>query len=212
MFCGARPTLWSGDCIPFVDPALPAPDAPLSWLMCAAAPILEAMADWPEDPSGANVRLADLASADHVIISPDRTEDVILRDSKRALTLRLRGARASMGPVAVNFLVCATPHAAQTAPIIASASKLLFRPEHAPDHSHQRRLLREALIALDAQCMRASYREAATLIFGAERTAAAWSSGSTWLKERMRRALAKGRALRDGGYQKLLAGGCRSDH
>jgi hypothetical protein len=44
---------------------------------------------------------------------------------------------------------------------------------------------------------------------GRERVREAWSGRGGWLKERMRRAVAIGEKLRDGGYRRALEGSCR---
>ncbi len=64
--------------------------------------------------------------------------------------------------------------------------------------------LRDALIALDGRRAHATYRDIATVIFGAERTGEAWRSASTALKDRIRRALKRGLELVAGGYRELL--------
>jgi hypothetical protein len=75
--------------------------------------------------------------------------------------------------------------------------------------SRDRLLLRDALVALDGRRASANHREVAELIFGMERVREAWSGRGGWLKERMRRALATGEKLRDGGYLRVLEGSCR---
>ena len=65
--------------------------------------------------------------------------------------------------------------------------------------------MRDALIAVDASAAGASYRGIAVAIIGRQRTAAEWNNSSRSFKERMRRVLAKGRRLRDGGYLQLIS-------
>jgi len=64
-------------------------------------------------------------------------------------------------------------------------------------------------VALDGRRSGVSHRDVATVIFGIEHVREAWSGGGGWLKERMRRALAAGEELRDGGYRRALEGSCR---
>jgi hypothetical protein len=169
------------------------------------APIVEAMSDRSVDLYARAISIADLSSAGHVIVGPGGEEDVLLRDSCQAVTMRLYGSRASAAPVNAKFLFPTASDARRTAPTMITAADLLFRPRHRIDRSGKRLLLRDALVAIDADCAGASYRETAALIFGDEYTRAQWLPGrSTWLKERMRHARAKGEALRDGGYCKLL--------
>jgi hypothetical protein len=64
--------------------------------------------------------------------------------------------------------------------------------------------LRQALLALDGSLAGASYRQIATTIFGEDRVSEEWSAASRFLKERIRRLVAKGHALMNGGYRDLL--------
>jgi hypothetical protein len=75
--------------------------------------------------------------------------------------------------------------------------------------SRDRLLFRDALIALDGRRVGASHRDTAEVICGIKRVREDWSSRGGWLKERMRRALARGEELRDGGYRRALEGACR---
>ncbi len=65
--------------------------------------------------------------------------------------------------------------------------------------------LRDALIALDGAQAGATYREIARILVGEERAAADWRA-NTALKDRVRRALARGQEMRDGGYRALPNG------
>ncbi len=203
----------NGAFIPFVDPALPAPQAPVHWSNSAAAPLLDALTGRPHHGAPADLSIARLTSARHVVIGPAGEESVILRDADKALTLRFHGSRASRAPVTTTFQLPGIPEPSTVAAALASLADLVLRPNHNP---HQDRhpllvrqardplLLREALVALDGRRIGASYRDMAAVIFGAEDARAAWSSKSRWMKDRMHRALAKGEQLRDGGYRMLL--------
>ena len=155
------------------------------------------------------IELAQLSSAGHVVIGPAGEEYVVLRDSRSSLTLRLHGSRASIGPIAATFLIVANEHARRTVAAVPDATDLLFQAQHTTSRTRERLLLRDALIALDAQCAGASLRQTACLIHGPDVVRRAWRADGGWLKERMRRARAKGVQLRDGGYRQLLQQGCR---
>ena len=64
--------------------------------------------------------------------------------------------------------------------------------------------MRDALVALDASHLGATYRETAAVIYGADRARSAWASSNTAMKERMRHVLGRARELCDGGYRTLL--------
>ena len=70
-------------------------------------------------------------------------------------------------------------------------------------------LLRDALIAVDGRDAGASHREVAEVSVGRKRVREEWSARGGWLKERMRRALAVGEALCDGGHWKYIERACR---
>jgi hypothetical protein len=188
----------------FVDPALPAPQSPVCWLAAAAAPVLEAIADRTPDDNCPDLCVRTLTSARHVVIGPAREQYVLLRDAETALTLRLHGSRASLAPVRTSILFHGLPNPNLVAKALSTLAGLVMCPTHDPHVSRDFLFLRDALIALDGLCMGASYREMAAVVYGYQEARAAWSSGSRWMKDRMCRALAKGKQLRDGGYHKLL--------
>lgn len=198
-----------GASTPFVDPALPAPKACVSWLTSPAAPLLEALCDRPTAGMLADLSLPNLRCEASVIIGPAQEESVILRDSDRSLTLRLHGSRASLAPVATTFLIDGVPNPSTVAANFGTLDVLLRSPRSRLHRSRDRLLFRDAAVALDGRDAGASHREVAEVIFGITRVRAGWSARGGWLKERMRRALAKGRELRDRGYRRALDGACR---
>ena len=66
------------------------------------------------------------------------------------------------------------------------------------------RRLSLVLAALDLRCAGASDREIAVALFGRERVEADWSDPGEHLRDRVRRAVRRGRALMNGGYRRLL--------
>lgn len=128
-----------------------------------------------------------------------------MSDSNHALTLRSRGTRVSRGPIDVVVKLEGVPNAAAILQSLTKFERLVRHPEQAVDRSLWRILRRDALAALDGKCLGASYRDVATVLYGADATRrGVWSSANNPLKEHMRRALAMGRYLRDGGYRELL--------
>jgi len=140
-----------------------------------------------------------------MIVGPNGQEHVVLRDAERAMILRVEGARACLGPVDVTFLIEGVPNAITVATRFGMLNDLIVSPRLSAQRSRTRVFMRDALVALDARQLGATYRETAAVIHGAQRPRAAWSSTSTAMKERMRHLLARGRALRDGAYRSLLA-------
>lgn len=171
-------------------------------------PLLDAVARRAIRDSAADLSLAHLASAGPVILGPAGEQIVILRDSTMAATLRCQGSRVAKAPVNLTVLsrLTSPDDNAKAATVLAD---LLLRHRRDIDCTRGRLLLRDALAALDGKCLGASYRDIATVIYGAERVRPVWSSRSRWMKDRMCRALARGEELRDGGYRELLEPGCR---
>jgi len=188
---------------------LPAPQASPCWLTSAAAPILEAVCDRSWSGTSFELAVPDLRCARSVIIGPGRAQHVVLGDSERVLTLKLEGSRAALGPVGTTFLLRRIPDPARLASDFATLDALLHMPRSRARGSRNREVLRNALVALDGRHLGASHRDIAEVILGRERVREDWSGRGGWLKERMRRAVAIGERLRDGGYRRALEGSCR---
>jgi len=125
------------------------------------------------------------------------------------VTLRCRGCSLAKAPANLT-LVSELSAPDDYIQAVASLADLLLRPAIEPEYSRTRLIFRDALIALDGKCLGASYREIATIIYGQKRVLADWVGTSRWMKDRIRRAHAKGEELRDGGFRDLLKLGCRS--
>lgn len=69
------------------------------------------------------------------------------------------------------------------------------------------RRLRQILQALDGSLAGLSQREIGQSLFGAIRVQRDWTDPSGCLRDRTRRAIARGRMLMGGGYRSLLKGG-----
>lgn len=194
---------------PFVDPALIAPDAPISWLAGAGTALLDALSRRAPTRTPADLILADLPSIRHVVIGPDGLEDLLIRTSEQSLTIRLTGHRASRAPVRLTFLVRGLSEVRETAALLASLPDLMTIRPRWLKRTRDQELMRDAFIALDGRSAGANHRETAEVTVGVKRVREEWSGRGGWLKERMRRALAKGEALRDGGYWRLVEQACR---
>ncbi len=189
---------------PFVDPALPAPDAPVCWLPETGAAGIDALSYRPPTGVAADLVLPEMLCIRHILMSGDGVEIVQVRTTDRFVTLRLHGRRAASGPVALTLLISGLAEARSAASILTSLADLPNLALRWTKRSRRQFLMRDALIALDGHAVGASYREIAIAIVGPQQARAAWDSPSRALKERMRRALAKGESLRDGDYRTLI--------
>jgi len=201
---GAIDTPPGGASALFVDPALSAPDAPISWLDTAGAAVLDARSSLAAPRVLPDIVLTQLPSVTHVVLGPADTEQLLIRTSDCAVTLRLHGAHAADGPVRLTFQVPGLSRAQGLGTLLAELPDLLAATPRRSKRSRRQFLLRDALIVLDGRGAGASYREIACVIYGTERARTAWNSLSRSLKDRLHRAFNIGKALRDGGYRTLI--------
>src|SRR5215813_5501044 len=135
---------------PFVDPALPAPEASLCWLTSSASPILEALC-CRAPRSAFDLAIANHRSAKSVMVGPGREEHVFFGDSEQTFALHLQGSRASLGPVCTTFLLRGIPDPMVLASDFLRVDVLLRAPQSRTRRSRHRFLLRDALVALDGR-------------------------------------------------------------
>jgi hypothetical protein len=199
----------AGACIPFVDPALVAPEAPIHWLTDPGTAVLDAVARRPRSGLPPAFALTEQLCIRHIVIGPDGVEHLLMRTSNRSLTIRLTGHRVSRAPVCLTFMISAQSKLRETAAILATYPDLLTKRPRWEKRTSEQILTRDAFIAFDGREAGANHREVAEVIHGVKRVREEWSGRGGWMKERMRRALAKGQALCHGGYRKLLEHACR---
>lgn len=84
---------------------------------------------------------------------------------------------------------------------LLSSGRLL--PRYFSPESRGRRLT-AVLRALDGALQSFSHREIATALYGRKRIEADWNNPGEHLRDSIRRAIVRGRALMNGGYRRLL--------
>ena len=193
---------WGLSC--FVDPASRAPEAPIDWIEDLGAAKIDAVSRDPRQGERPDVNLAELQCVRHIVVSADGGETALINTSDRALTLRLRGTTALRGPVCLTFQIAGMTALPGAGRALQSLPDLIAGRPRTPNRSRRRLLLREALIALDGRAAGATYQDVAVVIAGAETARAAWKNADPLLKDRMRRALKTGMALRNGRYRLLI--------
>jgi Uncharacterized conserved protein (DUF2285) len=195
----------SGGCAPFVDPALPAPDAPLCWLDTSGAASLDAQSRPAASNTAADIVLAALACVTHIVVGPANVEHLLIRTTDRAVTLRLHGAHAVDQPVVLTLQIPGLSRARALGTLLAGLPDLLVAVPRRPQYSLRKILMRDSLIALDGRHAGANYRDMASIIHGAPSAHYDWKAGNRSIKDHLHRALKLGMALRDGGYRMLIA-------
>ena len=207
-------TVWSGDqstltshrwgLSRFVDPASRAPEAPIDWIEDLGAAKIDALARDPRQGERPDVNLSELQCVRHIIVSADGEETLLINTTDKALTLRLRGTTALRSPVCLTFQIAGMTALPGAGRALQSLPNLIAGRPRKPNRARRRLLLREALIALDGRAAGATYQDVAVVIAGAETARAAWKNADPLLKDRMRRALKAGMALRNGRYRILI--------
>jgi hypothetical protein len=190
---------------PLVDPKWPAPQAPLCWRMAASAPVLDARAERASPGAPSSLSIVSCVAATHIVIGPAGEEYIIFRDAERAATLRLEGARASLGPVNLTFLIAGLPDTGTLTKRLSALSDLITAPRLSAPPSRMRLFLRDALLALDARQIGMSHREIAALLDDTEGAHESEFRTTEFLRARVRHAILRGQQFRDGEYRKLLA-------
>jgi hypothetical protein len=112
----------------------------------------------------------------------------------------------SVEPVRMKLIIDNVSSMDETLKVIGRAQRILGKedPNFSETWTRSSLAFRNALIALDAHEAGLTYFKTAAIIYGEERATEAWQSASRAMKDEMRRALARGRELRDGGYRDLL--------
>lgn len=199
----ARHIASNGICAPFVDPALPASEAPLCWIDAAAAPSLEAVVERAPSGESADLDVAALATTRHVLVTSAGTTIVPLRDSEQAVSIRMRGRRPVANPVTVVFQTPGIPEPGAMAADFAALTALVHRPGLRVHRTREHELMRDALVALDVRSAGGNHLETAEVLVGRQQARAKWGANSP-LKLRARRALERGEELRNGGWRRLV--------
>jgi hypothetical protein len=193
----------------FADsPGIEATAATVFWDPASCRQVLHATALPVQSSWRSNAfRLAEIPCHAALLLTPDGTQHLLLRDGVRSLQLAIAGA-SILRPV--HLLVEALPprdDGHRQRALLACLEDLhrhgRLRARHfVPDP--RRRRLRLVLQALDGWLAGASYREIATALLGAARIAADWSDPRRHLLDHVRRAVGRGRTLMRGGYQQFL--------
>ncbi len=201
------PTAERWGCLTFADPAILAPCPELFWHHETGAPSLACIASESVDVVVTLKSLAERGVALSLLMIGDKQ---YLRASRGEATLTLTITGASiLSNVRLSFQV---QGCAQIGPGIEALRLFQKFLIEAPGEIANKRPwttrwlgLRDALIALDGAQAGASYRDMAVVHFGGQRVANEWRTNSA-LKDKVRRALARGKAMRNGGYRALLNG------
>ena len=189
----------------FADPSQAAPDAFVAWLPTIARRVLRARCTLAVAANAGNVvALSAFRAMRSAVIGADGVPVVTMRRHGCCVGLMAHGWHALARPAAVTFEVEGLDELAGGIDCLRTLQRLLNPAACAGMPATVQERLRQALLALDGSLAGASYRQIATTIFGEDRVSEEWSAASRFLKERVRRLVAKGHALMNGGYRDLI--------
>lgn len=153
------------------------------------------------------VRLSRLRCRTVALLLPDGTQHLLFLDAGRALQLAVSGASLFAPVRLLTEAVIRREHLAARCAALACLNHLRVSGElparYFPGDPRGRRL-RVVLQALDGWLAGAAYREIAMALFGRARVDADWTDPGDHLRDRVRRAVRRGRTLMGGGYLQLL--------
>lgn len=195
----------------FANPSVPARQAPAFWHLDALQRTVRLRAELPAEPAKHHRGTTLLALSDFRVdrvaaIGVDNVPLVLMKGPGSHVPVEISGLAALSLPFAPVFEVDGLfDLGAQT-----ELLKRLHRyAEQAPNPGIRSPFgiderLHHALIALDESLAGKTYRQIAITIYGEKRVAEDWQGASQYLKDRMRRLVAKGAELMNGGYRDLL--------
>lgn len=143
------------------------------------------------------VHLTDLAGREHLLI----------KGNGRVVQVECTGlSLLSLEPVRMKLIIDTLGDFDQTLAAIERGKELYDNNLQTaePVWTKSAMSLRNALVALDCHDAGLSYLETAVYIYGKTRAQEAWSGTSRAMKDEIKRALTRGKELRDGAYTTLL--------
>jgi len=151
--------------------------------------------------------LAQLACDITILRSGPDEHHVLLKKDNRRLQLVVRG-RTVIEPIQLTMDVIWSDRDVKNRLASIQALNLLVQtgsfPKSFDPPDPRSARLKLVLQALDGARVGASHREIACALFGSERVDRDWSDPGNHLRDRVRRAIKRGRYLMHGGYKGLL--------
>jgi hypothetical protein len=196
-------------------------------LLCYVDPALDARKSdvfWRAEVCPSVLQLAVLEKAERAVYVPfaldhvscrfsfhysdgGETSDVLFAEEGRFLQVSIMGDRNFNGSILVMPALDIPANVAARAASFRRLNDLMqhghLRQALYPQEPRAPRLI-NVLKALDGSLAELPHREIAMLIFSKERVEADWSSPQHHLRDQVRRAIAYGQNLMDGGYRQFL--------
>jgi hypothetical protein len=188
---------------PFADPLEASPHADVFWSPDAVTLALRGTAF---RQTMSEVDLVSIPAVKRLFIAAKGSQHLEFISEQRSLAVILDGTPVAVAPARVVFHVEGFERLEPARHGFALLNDFLRERRHRLSQNWTTTSLtvRDALVALDGHRVGASYRDIASVIFGAARVKEAWRSEGNELKDRIRRVLKRGLALSAGAYREFL--------
>lgn len=193
---------------PFAAPCDDARQADVFWCAELCPSVLPARASPADDPHACeSFSLSGLTCRVVALVAPDGPVYVLFRDGPRSLQLTVSDGELLERACALTFRIDSFRHLEAQMRALRAIKRLhdtgLLDARDFPAEPRGRRL-RMVLQALDGWAAHAPYREIALALFGQKAVDADWRDPRDYLRDRVRRAIRRGRMLMDTGYRSFL--------
>lgn len=170
--------------------------------------VLDVVALPPKAGFGGQVLDLEFVAAEKTLfVSSDGTQQLLLRDGMRSLQLNITGEDITDPVTLFVDTAVSEDHSELQTHLLECFRKLrvggTLPTECFSPHPYAKRAA-TVLMALDGHLAGVPHREIAVAMFGEERVARDWSDPGEHLRDAVRRAIARGIILMNGGYQTFL--------
>lgn len=188
----------------FVDPDKTALEADVFWLPEQLRYVVQCHCK-PTNDNGAEQLSLHLFHGRRAVLSGPAHEQVTVQGTRKSASLVVTSGSILFGKSAVMFLHEGLNSATRHHETLTNLRQLTIEAANVevtkacPDYKYL-----DYLIALDGQLEGRTYRDIAEVLYGKDRVGTHWTDDTRWMKSKVRRAVAQGLALMNGGYRDLL--------
>lgn len=139
------------------------------------------------------------------ILRSEGVEYVVIQRAENSVRLAGTGYSLIDGPCDIKFEISGLSGVTPQLDAIKLLARFAREKDEKPSLEEQRNpILLSYLIALDGHLEGKTYRQIAQVIYGEDRVSDTWTSETSFMKDKVRRAVKRGVAYMEGEYLKLL--------
>jgi hypothetical protein len=190
--------------VAFADPAKSAREAPVFWRADRQRRAICCTARTASNDTDERINLAAFGGGRGVLVM-NSSEHIAIHGHRKSASMVVTGSPFAIGDCALTFHVQGLENAAAACETLRILNQLRSNgtgPTPPTERMDEKYL--SYLVALDGHLAGRTYRDIAEILYGPDRVKAVWISETRHLKDKVRRAVAAGIELMNGGYLKLL--------